>query len=426
MSIENPEYYSNPDAYENKFDGDIKEDTENTLGKKKFFPEYRGTFSLRDLYTVRDENNKLFLEELAKDQEVIGKKFSLVFEKISPEEQGSFHDLFNQLLKKMSDLQSNFFNSGLPIDNQRKFIYIKRFNKKIENILENFLKQTESAPEDSYRKLQEKVIRLLDTLTLFSEVTIVDTVRPYSQKEELLDAKFKITCAHAESISQEDKSQMFRIYSENYDQNPRLRDFLLENFEKKFLNNRSTEFYYLKKDDEIIAFLTYEILKSIPKDVLEVFPHTYTYETEQLESFNVDKRYQSTLIGEIFLRKSIGHNFDASNIIANCSAHNPIISMYIENNFIATKYYEFEGNPSVQIAISDIHTYDLQELTEEQIVELSNENDENMKIVNSKTQSELPLELLNQGYVLVRNFKHKDGLWYAGFVKNFPETPDNY
>lgn len=59
----------------------------------------------------------------------------------------------------------------------------------------------------------------------------------------------------ADSISDEEKSQMMKIYAKNFEHNKELQKSVLENFENILKNQKDkTVFYMFKKDDKIVAF----------------------------------------------------------------------------------------------------------------------------------------------------------------------------
>ena len=199
----------------------------------------------------------------------------------------------------------------------------------------------------------------------------------------------------------------------------------MSSLENKFQEAaESTRFYIIKKNSEIVAFLAYEKEEGLPKDLQNIFIYSNPHDVEHLSAFNVNPKYQQSLIGEFLLNKSLSNEYTET-VLADCSIEPSIASMYIENGFIATKYYLFEGKPSISIMKSFVYQITTQGLSQKGIVSLSEQPEAmaeyNIIIVSADNPKNINFDYINNGYSLQRYFKHSDNKWYACFGKCVPE-----
>jgi len=140
------------------------------------------------------------------------------------------------------------------------------------------------------------------------------------------------------------KKQMEQIYKENYSDMPELQQDLLLDFdnfikgESKYRYSAGSEINILKYHDKVVSFNRFEL----------VFLNKLNF-----KSFNVDKSIQGSGIGQLMTKATLDEKAKDNTIIADCLSSKPISSYYIENGFIARKFYSMHGQPCLSIARDD-------------------------------------------------------------------------
>lgn len=167
----------------------------------------------------------------------------------------------------------------------------------------------------------------------------------------------------------EEEKQMKKIYYDNYSDNTNLQEDLIEDFDK-FIHGTSeyyrdkglvayeSELYILKYYDRILSFVRFDMTKK----------HNEYY----FKSFNVNKNVQGFGIGQMMCRATLENKAKDYTIIADCNSSKPISSFYIENGFIARKFYKYHNEPSFSIIRDDREIpqeFKTKDMTKEQILE---------------------------------------------------------
>lgn len=167
---------------------------------------------------------------------------------------------------------------------------------------------------------------------------------------------------------EKEKADMMQIYRENYEDNPELRKYLLDNF-NTFINissndlddrlsSMSSEINILKYKNKVVSFNSFTTLSNFNK--------------LHFKAFNTDVGFQNSGIGRMMLKATLDQKAKDKTILAECITHKPITPFYIENGFIATKSYMAKGAPILDIVRKDkeiLNEFKTKNLTKQEILE---------------------------------------------------------
>lgn len=194
-----------------------------------------------------------------------------------------------------------------------------------------------------------------------------------------------------------------KIIDKNYP-NEELRNAVKESFHKA-LKSGKTAFDLLKRNKDIIAL-----------DRIDQKEDGSLY----FGSFNVDPDYCSSKIGAAFFEATVLPLMKEKIVRADCSSLQPIASYYIESGFIATRLYEYNGEPSFSLESIPEKRYKSKDLTKLQIIEQSqkDKNQEGLIIKSASSQKEMTDHKIPEDYVLTRYFFDKESKqWFIVLEK---------
>lgn len=146
-----------------------------------------------------------------------------------------------------------------------------------------------------------------------------------------------------------DKEEIRKIYKENYADNEELQGLLVQDTvdvmnlgyeyaKKKNILAGATEIFVLKYKGKVVSFNRFDLT---------------TGSKFYFKSFNVDKDFNGSGIGCLMTQATLDKKAKEKTILADCSAVKPISSFYIENGFVARKFYSFKNEPSLSLIRSD-------------------------------------------------------------------------
>lgn len=229
-----------------------------------------------------------------------------------------------------------------------------------------------------------------------------------------------------EEISTEDLQTMRAMFAENYKTFAReAREVIINAFEQRVIRSSDAVLYVAKKAGEVVSFCTLEPARR-QGAYHERFGFAVDARDQYFGSFNTAQVAQKSAVGEMMMRKVLDDVARDHVLLADCPAVAPISARYIEHGFIAVRAYDFHGASSLEIVRNDRLDCEGKQMSREQIVELGGNvagvASESMRVMVSKTQRDMNMELLNQtdtstqGYVLTRYFfDEKTKFWYGVF-----------
>lgn len=224
----------------------------------------------------------------------------------------------------------------------------------------------------------------------------------------------EVDAGHIESVPSvaippEDQEKMAELLRSNYERTypkPEDNEFKLAvaaSMQKSFANPDTT-FHILRDHGKIVSFNRFDTIRDQKNKEVTLFG-----------SFNTDPAYSGA--GGIMLEKTVSERLkDGRPMMAHCDPTQAITRKYIEDGFVATKYFPMAGKPSFEIW----RTQDVSEkfvsktLTPEELVAMRN-LPRTISVREQDTDSESYQELLWNN-VLTRSFTH-NGKSYLVFEK---------
>lgn len=215
---------------------------------------------------------------------------------------------------------------------------------------------------------------------------------------------------------------MRKIYEKNYKNYPaNFREVLMIAFDKRTdPMGGGAVFDLLKYKDEVVGFLSFEKIGQFEDGRKKKY----------FGSFNISLSYNNAKLGEAMLKKALNREAQASIIVADCDPIAPITQKYIENGFVATKYYNYEGVPSFKIIRDDELNNKLEskKISQSEIIKMANGNQLNPNIIVKKYLPEegFDFSILENGAVLTQyKTDKKTGITYGIFEKKKYQENDN-
>ncbi len=224
-----------------------------------------------------------------------------------------------------------------------------------------------------------------------------------------------------DQLARNEVESMKSIITENYANTPELQQALLERFQEIIdTGYNHTDFFILKYKGEIISFCRFDYNN---KDY-EVY----------FGSFNVSKKFKSSGIGRAMLSATLEASarwFSGLDrvIRADCAAREPISTKYIESGFVATRYYDFHGNPSLELkrdeALNELGKFNLKGIPERMLFELSDtgmlRGDSYLAAYDAQEEIDFsPVE--KYGWIITRYFFSEERKqWIVGFEKLYED-----
>jgi ribosomal protein S18 acetylase RimI-like enzyme len=192
----------------------------------------------------------------------------------------------------------------------------------------------------------------------------------------------------AEDIEDGDRSEMISIYGENQSGNYENKNQLIGAF-KENLDGRNTTIYLFKYSDKIQSFIAFTTIED---------------GTIHASAFNVAPDARGYRIGEAMLHEAIDTEARGHILTGDCDSKLPISAKYMETGWVATRYWDDNGEKILDIRRDDQKNeqYAGKRLGVEDII--TGRVPSEMVIKTAAEQKDLPFELCNQGYVLTNQY----------------------
>lgn len=262
----------------------------------------------------------------------------------------------------------------------------EKMNEKFVSFQRQVAKKPDTVPDIGYSQAEKEILQSIIQIAKNSEENLEyhDTENLSFKKanldsfllagyflnemrESLSDAQIK----EYETILS-DKEQMRKIYHDNYSESPKLRDMLLENFDKiigtqsekyeyQGLPSLSTDLNILKYKDKIISF--------------NIFERSRYGSKLAFKAFNVSSNLRGMGLGTYLSKITLDKQAKKNTIVAECLPSKPISSFYIENGFIGRRLSESYGESVISIIRDDktiSNEFKTKNLKEEDIINKHN------------------------------------------------------
>ena len=219
------------------------------------------------------------------------------------------------------------------------------------------------------------------------------------------------TESHPREFSEQEVAEMRAMYKANYDRAPHIQGTLIRSFDEKMAIARSED---APRVDDSVFTLTHQ------GELVSFLRFTETEKnTAYLGSFNTSTDYTGAALGvTLFDRVLFEQKLKWKKLDADCSLNNPVTSHYIESGFVATRQYDFEGEPAFSIRWEQSDNYRGKTLSRDEIIQRADKDTEQgLQIVSVESQFNLPFDVFEaENKVMTRYFKEGDR-FYAVFEK---------
>lgn len=230
--------------------------------------------------------------------------------------------------------------------------------------------------------------------------------------EEVQDTSFE--SVSAPHISSADADEMRAILKENWkSEGKTFQEEVTKSLEDAFSSEKST-FYILRHRGQVVGFNRFD-------------DHSDTEDPKvYFGSFNTDPSFGNGKLGEVLYEESLKEQRKKGvPIEAHCNPLSPITQKYIESGFVATAIENYAGVSSFTIVSDErvLSALVTKEWGTEKVIResLAQDND-NVKVYSVKNTTEIPFEIVNDGFVLSRYFKLENRI-YAVF--EMPPSAEN-
>lgn len=331
-------------------------------------------------------------------------------EELDPEIAKEVYFKYGELVDAMHDIQS-FVRHAFRDSATYSEVDISQVSARIlrhgKMLLENFSMQAHTSNT-------AQILTQLESCRV-DIVLLAETLRQLmttGRSVELSDiVGMQVSSESAVAIDFDDREAMTDIYRANYAEKPDLQTDLLRGFNRT-LADENTTIHTLKFEDELTAFFRLTRLDD---------------ERREFGAFNVNQNARGVGLGESFMSAALDREAQASILTASCSFREPISANYIERGFVATKAFDFNGEPSLSLVRNDRaqSIFKSKSLSPEVLLSSVKESSTNIDehiIVQQIRQTEVtvdsfPISSSDNGYVLTRMIKDpKDrGVVYAVF-----------
>jgi hypothetical protein len=341
-------------------------------------------------------SKQLHNDELLNIRERLIKKHAQMFDDLSSD------------FKFLGTLKTPFlrFDEDRPLSLQlrdinlltRREVVIDEYSKKINEVLNRIEQKLQAVSEEQ-------------DLFLESFRSLVESGEPLTL-EDINNSTFDVKRGGA--LSQDEVQQMKEIYSFNQSE-VGAHEALVEGFLKRTADP-ATYFYIFKWQDKLQSFVAFTEEKN---------GHMHA------TSFNVNPGARGYKIGETMLQSAIEKEAEQHVLIAECYMHVPITRKYLETGWIAHGHFFEPGKDEGTIdRLFEIYRNDSEsgifwgkqsKVTSETI-----ENYENVPpgvlIATAEEPQGLPLQMLQEGYVMTRMILSKKDKKYYGVFEQKPTT----
>ncbi len=315
------------------------------------------------------------------------KKFSSEsFEKII----STYAQIVGQAEDLRAELEKNFASSRDYTEEQ------------VLTITKSVIKKANAVLRELSQKAESEILPALQNLNV-EQILFLNAFK--ALREEKMDLKLEdiknaeLKEVRGGELSTEEIAAMSKIYAENQKGNEAVQKELLEKFSER-VQDSTTRFSVFTREGAIQGFLAFT-----PQENGEQY----------LSSVNIIPEARGYRLGDALLQEIVEKEAAKHVLTADCDSKLPISAKYIETGFVATRYFDDNGDKILDIRRDDKVKGNFWGKNKSFEEILDRAAPPGVRVENAAEQKDLPFELLNQGYVLTRMFKNPSGGVYAVF-----------
>jgi predicted GNAT family N-acyltransferase len=383
----------------------IKSKTENEILEVKFFVKKYQTVGFKTFLSLEQDptlGDKIISFGENVDLEIAQK----VFEKYS--------EVVDQAFKIEDFIDTELASQN--IDSKQKEEIRNQIMVRAKDVLIQFIDAASFAKEKGIELSGDEVNIQLEQIKT-DVILLASTLRSMKragQRINLEDIKNFSLAGHVSAleIKEEDRSEMLRIYKENYKDFPELQKLLVASNEKALKSN-SSEFTMLRYKEELTGFYRLDHLSS---------------DEVHFAAFNIDAEFRGAGLGEAMMLEDLDQLAREKKIQAETNSVARISSNYIERGFVAVGQEQIGEILALKIIRDDAKfNFESKKLSQEEIVQRYLQNQlnpgaKNLTIICAEKQTDFDFEkMLADGQnIITRYFKfgEKDKeKWYVVLEK---------
>lgn len=265
------------------------------------------------------KNNRIKSFLSLESDEEMGKKILNIGEKFDIESADAvfakYAEIINLIQKNKEDLEALLRNKKGISDEEKEKI-TRNLISKANQVLVDFSGKIDSGGKINKDDILEELKDVKENMILTASVYKGINKNNEIKFEDLEGVTFEKKTAT--DLSDMEISQMMKIYSKNYEYNPKFQKAILENFENILKNlKEKTILYLFKEDNEVVAFNRFDEMGDGRK---------------YFGSFNVKPIMGGSEIGKALMRISLEKEAEENEIEADCIPETKISSLYISGN----------------------------------------------------------------------------------------------
>lgn len=287
-------------------------------------------------------------------------------------------------------------------DNQIQKITQKLLHRANE-ILKSFAKK--SSPAEDTPAERERVLKDLEVIKdeAWLITSTFSTLRDGGvavEFKDIVNMNPEIVTGLELARNPKDVEKMLEIFYDNYHKYPaEFRDAIIDGFRQKLAFD-NTDFYILRYKGEIVSFFRFD----------RRFEMDGMFKDFYFGSVNTDTGFTGGRFAEVMFSEALKARAKEGVIEADCDPETEVSSKYIEQGFVATKYYEYKGVPSLGLILDQELNSRLRAktLSREEIDSL--ESSPELFVSRYNRGEKVDFSKLSQGYILSRYIKTKDSI----------------
>ncbi len=287
-------------------------------------------------------------------------------------------------------------------DNQIQKITQKLLHRANE-ILKSFAQK--SSPAEDTPAERERVLKDLETIKdeAWLITSTFSTLRDSGvavEFKDIVNMNPEIVTGLELARNRKDVDKMLEIFYDNYHKYPaEFRDSIIDGFRQKLAFD-STDFYILRYKGEIVSFFRFD----------RRFETDGMFKDFYFGSVNTDTGFTGGRFAEVMFSEALKARAKEGVIEADCDPETEVSSKYIEQGFVATKYYVYKSVPSLGLILDQELNSRLRakNLSRAEIESL--ENSPELFVVKYNRGEKVDFSKLSQGYVLSRYIKTKEDI----------------
>lgn len=287
-------------------------------------------------------------------------------------------------------------------DNQIQKITQKLLHRANE-ILKSFAQKSspaEDTPDERERVLKDLEIIKDEAWLITSTFSTLRDSGVAVEFKDIVNMNPEIVTGLELARNRKDVEKMLEIFYDNYHKYPaEFRDSIIDGFRQKLAFD-TTDFYILRYKGEIVSFFRFD----------RRFETDGMFKDFYFGSVNTDTGFTGGRFAEVMFSEALKARAKEGVIEADCDPETEVSSKYIEQGFVATKYYVYKGVPSLGLILNQELNSRLRakNLSRAEIESL--ENSPELFVVKYNRGEKVDFSKLSQGYVLSRYIKTKEDI----------------